>query len=69
MNLSIFAIKVGDTTLDMLNINEELNLDLTSSVVDNPSYEESNRDNGQNTNSSKKLPVFDVLLAGVESNG
>lgn len=69
MNLSIFAIKVGDTTLDMLNINEELNLDLTNSVVDNPSYEESNRDNGQNTNSAKKLPVFDVLLAGVESNG
>ena len=69
MNLSIFAIKVGDTTLDMLNINEELKLDLINSVVDNPSYEESNKDNDQNNNLSKKLPVFDVLLAGVESNG
>ena len=68
MNLSIFAIKVGDTTLDMLNINQELNLDLTNSVVDNPSYEENNLNIDENNPSLKKLPVFDVLLAGVESN-
>lgn len=70
MNLSIFAIKVGDTPLDMLNINNELSIDLPQIVVDNPSYEENdaNKDN-EKSRSLKNLPVFDVLLAGVESDG
>ena len=70
MNLSIYAIKVGETTLDMLDINNELNLDIRVSV-DNPSYEPKDgsskvEDNRINTS---KLQVFDVLLAGVESDG
>lgn len=70
MNLSIFAIKVGDTTLDMLNINNELSLDLPKIAIDNPSYEENNTNkNDEKSSSLKKLPVFDVLLAGVESDG
>lgn len=70
MNLSIFAIKVGNTTLDMLNINNELNLDLPKILVDNPSYEDSDINiNGVKSHSVKSIPVFDVLLAGVESDG
>lgn len=70
MNLSIFAIKVGDTTLDMLDINNELNLDLPKIAIDNPSYEESDITKEEvRSYSIKNLPVFDVLLAGVESDG
>ncbi|WP_019134656.1 DUF6414 family protein [Kallipyga massiliensis] len=69
MNLSIFAIKVGDTTLEMLDINNELNLDLPKLTVDNPTYQENNNESDEKKNPQKKLPVFDVLLAGVESDG
>lgn len=71
MNLSIFAIKVGDTTLDMLDVNNELGLDLPKVAVDNPSYEdEENMENEiENKTNFQRLPVFDVLLAGVESDG
>ncbi len=46
MNLSIYAIKVGTTTLEKLDINNELNLDEKIIIgKDNPSYvEESNDD-------------------------
>lgn len=68
MNLSIYAVKVGETTLDMLDINNELNLDLKISV-DNPSYESNETQNSESSKSkSEKLQVFDVLLAGVESD-
>ncbi|WP_133968130.1 DUF6414 family protein [Eubacterium limosum] len=71
MNLSIFAVKVGDTTLDMLDVNNELGLDLPKVAVDNPSYEdEENMENEiENKTNFQRLPVFDVLLAGVESDG
>ena len=69
MNLSIFAIKVGDTTLEMLDINNELNLDLPKLTVDNPTYRENENISDEKKNPQKKLPVFDVLLAGVESDG
>lgn len=68
MNLSIFAIKVGDTTLEMLDINNELNLDLPKLTVDNPNYQENDNLSDEKKNPQKKLPVFDVLLAGVESD-
>ena len=69
MNLSIFAVKVGDTTLEMLDINNELNLDLPKLTVDNPTYQEIDNTSDEKKNPQKKLPVFDVLLAGVESDG
>ena len=69
MNLSIFAIKVGDTTLEMLDINNELNLDLPKLTVDNPTYRENENISDEKKYPQKKLPVFDVLLAGVESDG
>lgn len=51
MNLSIFAIKVGDTTLEMLDINNELNLDLPKLTADNPTYREN-----ENISDEKKYP-------------
>ena len=66
MNLSIYAIKVGRTTIDMLNVSKELEMDVSIIPKDNPSYEESNEVEDTST-SSKTLDVFDVLLAGVEA--
>ena len=68
MNLSIYAIKVGTTTLEKLNINNELNLDEKITISkDNPSYVEENDDKKSEDN-KKRLDVYDVLLAGVEKN-
>lgn len=66
MNLSIYAIKVGRTTIDMLNVSKELEMDVSIIPKDNPSYEENNEVEDTST-SSKTLDVFDVLLAGVEA--
>lgn len=66
MNLSIYAIKVGRTSLDMLDVSKELEMDVSIIPQDNPSYEESNEVE-DNTASQKLLDVFDVLLAGVEA--
>ena len=63
---SIYAIKVGRTTIDMLNVSKELEMDVSIIPKDNPSYEESNEVEDTST-SSKTLDVFDVLLAGVEA--
>lgn len=60
------AIKVGRTTIDMLNVSKELEMDVSIIPKDNPSYEESNEVEDTST-SSKTLDVFDVLLAGVEA--
>ncbi len=67
MNLSIYAIKVGRTTLDMLNVSKELNMDVSIIPKDNPSYTEETEQEEQ-VGSNKVLDVFDVLLAGVESD-
>lgn len=45
MNLSIYAIKVGRTTIDMLNVSKELEMDVSIIPKDNPSYEERNTKN------------------------
>ena len=66
MNLNIYAIKVGRTSLDMLDVSKELEMDVSIIPKDNPSYEESNEVE-DNTASQKILDVFDVLLAGVEA--
>ena len=67
MNLSIYAIKVGRTTLEMLNVSKELDMDVSIIPKDNPSYVDDEKTEEEN-NSGKALDVFDVLLAGVESD-
>lgn len=66
LGMPIYAIKVGRTTIDMLNVSKELEMDVSIIPKDNPSYEESNEVEDTST-SSKTLDVFDVLLAGVEA--
>lgn len=67
MDLSIYAIKVGRTSLDNLNVNKELGMKVSIIPKDNPSYEPSN-ETEESTVSSPVLDVFDVLLAGVEAD-
>lgn len=67
MDLSIYAIKVGRTSLENLNVNKELGMNVSVLPKDNPSYEP-NTDTQESTTSSPILDVFDVLLAGVEAN-
>ncbi|OAT87596.1 DUF6414 family protein [Candidatus Arthromitus sp. SFB-turkey] len=79
MDLYIWAIKVGKTKLDNLNINKEFDIDSfvsTHNSSDNPSYEGGKEEDINSKQldieeqSDKKkeleeLEVFDVLLAGV----
>ena len=67
MNLSIYAIKVGRTTLDMLKVSKELEMDVSIIPKDNPSYVEDEITEEPDM-PTKPLDVFDVLLAGVESD-
>ena len=67
MNLSIYAIKVGRTTLDMLNVNKELGMNVSIVPKDNPSYQGYTPETETSAN-SQTLDVFDVLLAGVEAD-
>lgn len=67
MNLSIYAIKVGRTTLDMLNVNKELGMNVSIIPKDNPSYTPDGQTDEVNVH-SQALDVFDVLLAGVEAD-
>lgn len=69
MNLCIYAIKVGATTLEQLNVNKELDIDFYSTVRDNPNYDSNDADTlGEASTKNKKLDVYDVLLAGVETD-
>ena len=67
MDLSIYAIKVGRTSLENLNVNKELGMNVSVIPKDNPSYEP-NTDTEVTTAASPILDVFDVLLAGVEAD-
>lgn len=67
MDLSIYAIKVGRTSLENLNVNKELGTNISIIPKDNPSYEP-NTDTVETSTSNPILDVFDVLLAGVEAN-
>ena len=66
MDLSIYAIKVGKTAIENLNVNKELGMDVSILPKDNPSYEESREDD--DISKDAILDVFDVLLAGVEAD-
>lgn len=69
MNLSIYAIKVGTTTIEQLNVNNELDIDFANLTKDNPDYVEEDVVLEENLDVKKKrLDVYDVLLAGVETN-
>ena len=67
MNLSIYAIKVGKTTLEMLDVSKELDMNVSMIPKDNPSYESQSGET-ENASTSQVLDVFDVLLAGVEAD-
>lgn len=67
MNLSIYAIKVGTTSLDKLDFNTELDIEATI-AKNNPSYNPSEKP--EETDIDKRpCDVYDVLLAGVENDG
>jgi len=67
MDLSVYAIKVGRTTLDMLNVNKELDMNVSIVPKDNPTYEKKEQSE-DDIPRSQVLDVFDVLLAGVEAD-
>ena len=67
MDLSIYAIKVGRTSLSNLNVNKELGMKVSILPKDNPSYSLDTTSDGNESNDAE-LNVFDVLLAGVEAN-
>ncbi len=69
MDLSIYAIKVGKTKLDMLNVNKELGTSFSIIPKDNPEYVEKTDEIVADVKAANPvLDVFDVLLAGVEVN-
>lgn len=63
MDITIYAIKVGRSSLSKLNFNNEFDID-SSGKIDNPVY------TGKEVKEERKedavLDVYDVLLAGVE---
>lgn len=67
MDLSIYAIKVGRTSIENLNVNKEFGINVSIIPKDNPSYTP-NTDAEETSTSNPILDVFDVLLAGVEAD-
>ena len=67
MDLSIYAIKVGRTSIANLNVNKELGMDISVVPRDNPDYDGAQEESETQT-SNQMLDVFDVLLAGVEAD-
>lgn len=63
MDICIYAIKVGKSTIDKLDFNNEFNIKPFSQ--DNPSYHED--DTITESIDNEEYPVYDVLLAGVEA--
>lgn len=67
MDFSIYAIKVGRSSIESLNVNKELGVNVSVVPRDNPSYEGVSENESVAVN-NQMLDVFDVLLAGVEAN-
>lgn len=67
MDISIYAIKVGTSTIEKLNFNNEFEIENTYSRKDNPEYEKKEKEKKDET-IKEELAVFDVLLAGVEAD-
>lgn len=65
MDISIYAIKVGTSTLDKLNFNNEF--EIKNMTKNNPTYSKSKcKEVATSEGSAKPLDVYDVMLAGVE---
>lgn len=67
MDLSMYAIKVGRTSVANLNVSTELGMNVSIIPKDNPSYE-GGSEIEDNPLDNQVLDVFDVLLAGVEAD-
>lgn len=67
MDLSIYAIKVGRSSIENLDVNKELGVNISVVPKDNPTYEETTESEYVVVD-NQVLDVFDVLLAGVEAN-
>lgn len=68
MDISIYAIKVGTSTIEKLNFNNEFEIDQTFTKKDNPVYQKIANESESAGDETKDLDVYDVLLAGVEIN-
>lgn len=64
MNVAMYAIKVGQSSLDMLNIQNELNIEPIHK--DNPDYVKKASNTRRKKANELLMDVYDVLLAGVE---
>lgn len=65
MDISIYAIKVGKSSVEKLNFNNEFEIEENFSRKDNPEYQREEKEPRDKSN-TEELDVFDVLLAGVE---
>lgn len=68
MDISIYAIRVGKSSIDKLNFSNEFDIDTSSSLKDNPTYRKDELlKKVENPDSTQPVDVYDVLLAGVEA--
>lgn len=66
MDINIYAIKVGTSTLEKLNFNSEF--DIPATTKSNPTYHRNSLSHDPvDPGETKILDVYDVLLAGVET--
>jgi hypothetical protein len=67
MDISIYAIKVGTSSIDKLNFNNEFDIQIVTK--DNPTYQKKDKKaSDEDTKAEVQLDVYDVILAGVESS-
>lgn len=66
MDINLYAIKVGKSSMAKLNFNNEFEIEDNFSKKDNPEYEK--RKEVEDVEADIELDVYDVLLAGVESD-
>ena len=67
MDISIYAIKVGNSSIERLKFNNEFEIDEILSRKDNPEYTKQEKE-PIDESIKKELDVYDVMLAGVEVN-
>lgn len=67
MDISIYAIKVGKSSIERLKFNNEFEIDEILSRKDNPEYTKQEKE-PIDESIKKELDVYDVMLAGVEVN-
>lgn len=65
MDISIYAIRVGKSSVEKLNFNNEFEIEKNLSRKDNPEYQKKEKE-PENKSNAEEPDVFDVLLAGVE---